>query len=92
MRPIRRSVLTAAALTAVVALTATGCGPEGDNADAKPSQSAADTSGGGEIKIPQDIQDKLKAHGVDLDKWKNGEWKNWDKDKWLREAGEFINP
>lgn len=93
MRSIRRPVLAAAALTAVMALTATGCGPEGDNADANPSQSAAqDTTGGGDFKIPQEIQDKLKEHGVDLDKWKNGEWKNWDRDKWLREAGEFINP
>ncbi|MER6046960.1 hypothetical protein ABT168_05745 [Streptomyces sp. NPDC001793] len=92
MRSISRPVLAAAALTAVVALTATGCGPSGDNADAKPSESAQDTSGGGAIKIPKDLQDKLKEHGVDLDKWKNGEWKNWDKDKWLREAGEFINP
>ncbi|MGY5138595.1 trypsin-like serine peptidase, partial [Streptomyces nigrescens] len=93
MRSIRRPVLAAAALTAVMALTATGCGPEGDNAGANPSQSAAqDTTGGGDFKIPQEIQDKLKEHGVDLDKWKNGEWKNWDRDKWLREAGEFINP
>ncbi|MEU4847367.1 trypsin-like serine peptidase [Streptomyces gilvosporeus] len=92
MRSIRRPVMAAAALTAVVALTATGCGPSDDNADAKPTQSAADTSGGGEIKIPKDIQDKLKAHGIDLDKWKNGEWKNWDRKKWLREAGQFINP
>ena len=93
MRSIRRPVLAAAALTAVVALTATACGPEGGNADAKASQSAAqDSTGGGDFQIPQDIQDKLKEHGFDLDKWKNGEWKNWDRDKWLREAGEFINP
>ncbi|KEF18071.1 MULTISPECIES: trypsin-like serine peptidase [Streptomyces] len=93
MRSIRRPVLAAAALTAVVALTATGCGPEGNQADGKPSQSADQGSaGGGGFTIPKDIQDKLKEHGVDLDKWKNGEWKNWDKDKWLREASEFINP
>ncbi|MEU9113423.1 hypothetical protein AB0D04_16985 [Streptomyces sp. NPDC048483] len=89
MRSIRRPVLAAAALTAVVALTATGCGPSDEPTNDKPSNSA---QGGGEIKIPKDIQDKLKEHGIDLDKWKNGEWKNWDKDKWLREAGEFINP
>ncbi|UNO39590.1 hypothetical protein [Streptomyces sp. MST-110588] len=93
MRSIRRPVLAAAALTAVVALTATGCGPESSQADGKADQSAGQSSsGGGEIKIPQEIQDKLKEHGIDLDKWKNGEWKNWSKDKWLREAGEFINP
>ncbi|CAO0825184.1 hypothetical protein SMICM17S_09231 [Streptomyces microflavus] len=22
----------------------------------------------------------------------DGEWKNWDKDKWLREAKDFVNP
>ncbi|WP_407549491.1 hypothetical protein QOM21_10175 [Streptomyces sp. Pv4-95] len=93
MRSIRRPVLAAAALTAVLAMTATACGPEGGQADAKATESAAqDTTGGGEIKIPQEIQDKLKEHGFDLDKWKNGEWKNWDRDTWLREAGEFINP
>ncbi|MFJ9853896.1 trypsin-like serine peptidase [Streptomyces sp. NPDC101150] len=92
MRSIRRPVLAAAALSAVVALTVTGCGPDSGSTDAKPTQSAQDTSGGGDFKIPKDIQDKLKEHGIDLDKWKNGEWKNWDKDKWLREAGQFINP
>ncbi|UQA92698.1 trypsin-like serine peptidase [Streptomyces halobius] len=91
MRSIRRPVLAAAALTAVLALTATACGPENGTPDDKATE-AAGTTGGGEIQIPQEIQDKLKEHGVDLDKWKNGEWKNWDKDKWLREAGEFINP
>ena len=38
------------------------------------------------------LKDRLKEHGIDLDKWKNGEWKNWDKDKWLREAEDYINP
>ncbi|MGW1837466.1 trypsin-like serine peptidase [Streptomyces sp. BBFR2] len=88
----RRSPALAAALTAVVALTATACGPGGD-ADAKASASAEqDAPGGTEIKIPQDIREKLKERGIDLDRWKDGEWKNWDRDKWLREAGEFINP
>ncbi|MFD9817088.1 trypsin-like serine peptidase [Streptomyces sp. NPDC059080] len=89
----RRSPALAAALTVVVALTATACGPGSGDADAKASASAAqDAPGGTEIKIPQDVQEKLKKHGIDLDKWENGEWKNWDRDKWLRQAGEFINP
>ncbi|MFF4699268.1 hypothetical protein [Streptomyces chattanoogensis] len=92
MRSIRRPVMAAAALTAVVALTATGCGPSDEPANDKPTNAAGDTSGGGKFEIPKEIQDKLKEHGFDLDKWKNGEWKNWSKDKWLREAGEFINP
>ncbi len=29
---------------------------------------------------------------MDLDKWRDGEWKNWDRDKWLREAKDFVNP
>ncbi len=27
-----------------------------------------------------------------MDKWKDGAWKNWDRDDWLREANDFINP
>ena len=48
--------------------------------------------GDGKIKIPDDIKDRLKEHGIDLDKWRNGAWKNWDKDDWLREAEDFVNP
>ncbi|WP_392673058.1 trypsin-like serine peptidase [Streptomyces sp. LN785] len=84
-------VLAAAALTAALALTATACGPGEDSANAKPSASAVQSSDG-KITIPDDLKDRLKEHGVDLDKWKNGEWKNWDRDKWLREAKDFINP
>ncbi|MDI3386381.1 hypothetical protein QIS99_09160 [Streptomyces sp. B-S-A8] len=88
------------AFSAALALTATACGPGEDNADGKPTASAtadggsADGSGGGggKIEIPDDIKDRLKEHGIDVDKWRNGEWKNWDKDKWLREAEDFVNP
>ncbi|MEV3859799.1 hypothetical protein AB0J38_36530 [Streptomyces sp. NPDC050095] len=83
-------VAAAVALGAALALTATACGPSDDNANDKPSSSA--TAGDDELKIPDDIKDRLKDHGIDLDKWKNGEWKNWDKDKWLREAQDFVNP
>ncbi|MEV0494841.1 trypsin-like serine peptidase [Streptomyces atratus] len=84
-------MLTVAAVTAVLALTATACGPSEDHANAEPSNSAGQTSDN-KITIPDDLRDRLKEHGVDLDKWKNGEWKNWDKDTWLREAKDFINP
>ncbi|MFM9371793.1 trypsin-like serine peptidase [Streptomyces sp. Da 82-17] len=98
-RSVRRtsSVL---AVSAALALTATACGPGEDNADGKPTASAT-TDGGGstggsgggdKIEIPDDIKDRLKEHGIDVDKWRNGEWKNWDKDKWLREAEDFVNP
>ncbi|GAB1327149.1 trypsin-like serine peptidase [Streptomyces sennicomposti] len=89
-------VLAAAALVSVMALTATGCDSGDDHADAKSSPSAvADGSGAtgdGKIKIPDELRQKLKDHGIDIDKWKNGAWKNWDKDDWLREANDFVNP
>ncbi|MFJ4895086.1 trypsin-like serine peptidase [Streptomyces sp. NPDC088788] len=84
-------VLAAVGLTAALALTATACNSGDDNADAKSSASAS-ASSDGKIKIPDDLKDKLKEHGFDVDKWKNGAWKNWDRDDWLREADDFINP
>jgi V8-like Glu-specific endopeptidase len=83
-------VAAAVALGAVVALTATACGPSENNANDKPTASAS--AGDGKFKIPDDIQDRLKEHGIDPDKWKDGEWRDWDKDKWLREAQDFVNP
>ncbi|MFF4805167.1 trypsin-like serine peptidase [Streptomyces sp. NPDC001351] len=89
-------VLAAVALASALALTATACNSGTDQADgqASASASASDTagSGDGKIKIPDDIKNKLKEHGFDIDKWKHGAWKNWNKDQWLREADEFINP
>ncbi|MFF4755582.1 trypsin-like serine peptidase [Streptomyces sp. NPDC002514] len=84
-------VLAAVALASALVLTATACSTGGsDDAGGGPSASAV--GGDGKITIPDDIKDKLKEHGIDLDQWKNGAWKNWDKDDWLREANEFINP
>ncbi|WP_030379453.1 MULTISPECIES: trypsin-like serine peptidase [unclassified Streptomyces] len=82
----------AVALAAALALTATACGSDDDtkaNAEISASPSAGDD---GKIHIPDDVKQKLKEHGFDLDKWKDGAWKNWDKDDWLREANEYINP
>ncbi|MFF9850093.1 trypsin-like serine peptidase [Streptomyces litmocidini] len=94
MRSVR--LLPAAlGLVTALALTATACGPTETPADGKPadgassSAPAADDAGAG---LTEDLADKLKKHGVDLDKWKQGEWKDWDKDTWLREAGDFVNP
>ncbi|MFE6178504.1 trypsin-like serine peptidase [Streptomyces sp. NPDC056464] len=91
----RRSVLAATGLAAALALTATACnGSTGDSAsdraDAAASQAA--DAGDGKIQIPSEIADKLKEHGIDIDKWKDGAWKDWDKDKWLSEAKDFVNP
>ncbi|WP_206311072.1 hypothetical protein [Streptomyces sp. A1499] len=85
-------VAAAVALGAALVLTATACGPTEDNAGGDSSSSQADGSNGDKFEIPADLKDKLKEHGIDLDKWEAGGWKNFDKDKWLREAGEFVNP
>ncbi|MGW2561939.1 trypsin-like serine peptidase [Streptomyces sp. NPDC001514] len=86
----RTPAFAAAAVAAALALTATACGPSEDNAGGTPSASAP--SADDKITIPDDLKDRLKEHGIDLDKWKNGEWKNWDKETWLREAKDYVNP
>ncbi|GGZ83090.1 trypsin-like serine peptidase [Streptomyces bluensis] len=88
--------LAAVGLATALALTVTACGPGDDGANADASASQGSSDGDGKIRIPDDIQDdirdKLKEHGIDIDKWKKGAWKNWDKDDWLREAEDFVNP
>jgi V8-like Glu-specific endopeptidase len=87
-------LLGAVGLATVLSLTATACG-SGDttaNADASASATDSGSAGDGKIRIPDDIKDKLKEHGIDLDKWRGGAWKNWDKDDWLREAEDYVNP
>ncbi|MFI1470903.1 trypsin-like serine peptidase [Streptomyces wuyuanensis] len=76
-------------MVAALSLTATACGPGEDAAADKPAASATADAG---AAIPADLADRLEEHGVDLDDWKKGEWKNWDKDTWLREAKDFVNP
>ncbi|MET9835597.1 hypothetical protein ABZ078_41400 [Streptomyces sp. NPDC006385] len=93
----RRSVLAATGLVAALALTATACDGSAqdaarEGADAAASQAAGAGVGDGKIQIPADIADKLKEHGIDVDKWTSGGWKDWDKDKWLSEAKDFVNP
>ncbi|WP_455358869.1 trypsin-like serine peptidase [Streptomyces sp. SYSU K21746] len=92
MRSIR-PLLAATGLAAALALTATACGPTEDKVDNKPgdaaSQPAGNQGGGADVA---DLADQLKQHGIDPEKWKNGAWKNWDKDDWLREAKDFVNP
>ncbi|MFI0962419.1 trypsin-like serine peptidase [Streptomyces sp. NPDC021080] len=89
----RRTVL-AAGLMAALALTATACDSGDDRAGGGPTASASQGSGNGDdrIRIPDDIKDRLKEHGIDVDQWKKGAWKNWDKDQWLSEAEDFVNP
>ncbi len=84
-------VLTAVALASVLTLTATAC-ESGDAAAGGEASASATASDDGKLKIPDDIRDRLREHGIDIDKWKNGAWKNWDRDDWLREANEYVNP
>jgi V8-like Glu-specific endopeptidase len=86
-------VLAAVALASALALTATACGSSDTKADGQSTASASSSdTGDGKIKIPDDIREKLKERGIDIDKWKGGAWKNWNKDDWLREADDYINP
>ncbi|MGW3987053.1 trypsin-like serine peptidase [Streptomyces sp. NPDC004830] len=84
-------VLAAVALASALALTATACDSGDAEADGEASASAS-ASDDGKFKLPDDIRDRLREHGIDIDKWKDGAWKNWDRDDWLREANEYINP
>lgn len=83
--------LAAFALVSALALTATACEGGDDNADGRPTATAS-AGGDTQIKIPDDLKNRLREHGIDLDKWKNGAWKNWNRDQWLREAQDFVNP
>ncbi|MEU8852297.1 hypothetical protein AB0C70_40185 [Streptomyces sp. NPDC048564] len=80
MRSTRKVAVTVTA-AAMLAVTASACGSS-DVANDKERSSA--TAGGDGLHAPTSDEE--------LEKWKNGGWKNWDKDTWLREAADFINP
>jgi V8-like Glu-specific endopeptidase len=93
----RRPALAAAAVAAVLAVTATACGPEEDKADGKSGSAASQESKENQdakkdLGLPDDLPKDLPTSLDDLDKWKSGAWKNWDRDKWLKEAKDFFNP
>lgn len=90
----RRPALAVAALVTALAVTATACGPEDDGAGggSKPSKPAGDQDEKRDLGIPEDLRKDLPKSLEDLDKWRGGEWKNWDRDEWLRRAKEFVNP
>ncbi|OQR58839.1 hypothetical protein B6E66_38380 [Streptomyces maremycinicus] len=93
----RRRTLLAAGLVAALALTATACGGGSDDTGADATATASGTAAGagsadGKVKVPADIADKLAKHGVDVDRWADGGWQDWDKDKWLSAAKDFVNP
>ncbi|WP_336320598.1 hypothetical protein [Streptomyces lavendofoliae] len=87
MRSIR-PLLAVTGLAAALTLAVTGCGPTEDEAAGGPTAAGSAGSGAaGGAELPADLADKLREHGVDPEKWKN-----WDKDTWLREAKDFVNP
>ncbi|GFH38423.1 hypothetical protein SCWH03_46650 [Streptomyces pacificus] len=86
----RRPVLRAAALAAALAPRATACGSGENGAAGGPSAPAAACgTADGKIIIPYDLKDRLREHGIDPDKWRDGKGKDWDRerDTWLREGG-----
>ncbi|MFB7280756.1 trypsin-like serine peptidase [Streptomyces hydrogenans] len=99
MRSVRL-IPSALGVAAALALTATACGPTETPAADKPasgsasapSASAPSEGAGGADGLAGDLADKLKKHGVDLDAWKRGGWRDWDTGTWLREAEDFVNP
>ena len=88
---LRRPVVVATVIAAALALTATACqsGGSDTNAEAKPS---AKPSSNEDLGIPKELPKDLPTSLQDLDKWRNGAWKNWDRDQWVREASDFVNP
>ncbi|MER8035587.1 trypsin-like serine peptidase [Streptomyces hydrogenans] len=99
MRSVRL-IPSALGVAAALALTATACGPTETPAADKPasgsasapSASAPSEVAGGADGLAGDLADRLKKHGVDLDAWKRGGWRDWDTGTWLREAEDFVNP
>ncbi|EST38458.1 hypothetical protein N566_07315 [Streptomycetaceae bacterium MP113-05] len=90
----QRRALAGAAAVAALALAATACGPEENDADPKPSASSEKSAQDlrEELGLPDKLPEDLPAALKDLDKWRGGAWKNWDREDWLREAREFVNP
>ncbi len=88
----RRPIVAAAAIAAALVLTATACqsGDDGKtDAQAKPSAKPSSTE---DLGIPKELPKDLPSSLKDLEKWRNGEWKNWDRDQWVREGSDFVNP
>lgn len=78
-------------LVAALALTVTACAPIEDRAAEGPTAPGAVLPPGG-AGPPRDAADRLRERGIDPDKWRNGAWRKWDRERWLREAADFINP
>ncbi|GHH81917.1 trypsin-like serine peptidase [Streptomyces capitiformicae] len=88
----RQRLLAATGFVAALALTATACDSGDTSASDKPDSAASRTADKDGDGIPDVIADKLQEYGIDVDDWQDGGWKDWDKDKWLSEAKDFVNP
>ncbi|OEV24930.1 hypothetical protein AN219_25820, partial [Streptomyces nanshensis] len=67
--------------------TATACSSGDDSdkkADAKPaaSDSAQGDDGKDRLGLPDKLPEDLPTSMKDLEGWKKGAWKDWDKDQW----------
>ncbi|RBM11107.1 hypothetical protein DEH69_22205 [Streptomyces sp. PT12] len=87
-RPRRRVALAATAMAAALALTATACNDD-DGSDSEGSQPSEDAQAGGDQL--QDLIDNL-PFDFDMDAWLEGGWEDWDRETWLREIGDYVNP
>lgn len=97
----RRRTVAALAAVAALALTATACGSGGDSDDKSEARPKASPSAEGgdkgkerkdQLGIPDELPKDLPTSLEDLDKWRGGAWKNWDKSQWVRDAADFVNP
>ncbi len=89
---LRRRLLTATGLLAALTLTAAACEPGdgggSDRPDSTTSRSADRTDG----SLTDDMADRLRERGIDIHDWLEGGWRDWDGDRWLSEARDFVNP
>ncbi|WP_189865788.1 trypsin-like serine peptidase, partial [Streptomyces poonensis] len=85
-------VLAATGLLAALTLTATACEPGGDGASSGPGAGSSRSDGRTGGGLADDLADRLRQLGIDVDDWKDGGWRDWDKDQWLDEADDFVNP
>ncbi|WP_215449330.1 serine protease [Streptomyces sp. ATCC 21386] len=88
----RYHLLAVTGLVAALALASAACGSGEGGADGKPRAAASRTADNNGDGIPDVLADQLAEHGVDVDDWKGGGWKDWARDKWLGEAQDFLNP
>ena len=87
----RRRFAAATAIAATLVLTATACQSD-DGSDGRAVQALHEADSARTSASPKELPKDLPTSLKDLEKWRNGEWKNWDRDQWVREASDFVNP